>query len=44
VTATNLKFDDIIENVYDFGQAEEAVKRIWEGKQIGKLVLKVTKA
>lgn len=39
--ATNLKFDDIIENVYGFDQAEEAVQRIWEGKQIGKLVLKI---
>ncbi|KAG9255470.1 putative alcohol dehydrogenase [Emericellopsis atlantica] len=42
VTATNLTFDDIVENVYDFQQAEEAVQRIWEGRQIGKLVLQIT--
>ncbi|KAI8266981.1 hypothetical protein K4K56_004579 [Colletotrichum sp. SAR 10_98] len=41
ISATGLKFDDIIDTAYDFEQAEEALQYIWEGKQVGKLVLKI---
>ncbi|KAI8211868.1 Zinc-type alcohol dehydrogenase-like protein [Colletotrichum sp. SAR 10_77] len=41
ISATGLKFDDIIDTVYDFEQAEEALQYIWEGKQVGKLVLRI---
>ncbi|KAI8294010.1 Zinc-type alcohol dehydrogenase-like protein [Colletotrichum sp. SAR11_240] len=41
ISATGLKFDDIIDTVYDFEQAEEALQYIWEGRQVGKVVLRI---
>lgn len=39
--ATKIQLDDIIDSVYPFDQAEEAVEYIWQGKQIGKLVIRI---
>lgn len=39
--ATQMKLDDIIDTVYPFNQAEEALQSLWEGKVIGKLVLRL---
>jgi Zn-dependent alcohol dehydrogenase len=41
VSAPQMQLDDLIDSVWKFEQAEEAVKYIWQGKQIGKLVLRV---
>ncbi|KAL1853141.1 hypothetical protein VTK73DRAFT_9071 [Phialemonium thermophilum] len=41
ISATQLTFDDIIDSVEPFESAEEAVEYIWQGKQIGKVVLKL---
>ncbi|KAE8371686.1 alcohol dehydrogenase [Aspergillus bertholletiae] len=41
VSATKLDFNDIIDKVYDFEQAEEALQFLWEGRQVGKLVMKI---
>lgn len=37
--ATQMKFDDIIDTVYPFEKAEEAVQSLWEGKVVGKVVI-----
>ncbi|KAH7133811.1 chaperonin 10-like protein [Dactylonectria macrodidyma] len=39
ISATQMTFDDIIDLVQPFEKAEEAVEYIWQGKQIGKLVI-----
>lgn len=39
--ATKMQFDDIIDKVYPFDQAEEAVQSLWEGKVVGKVVLRL---
>jgi NADPH:quinone reductase-like Zn-dependent oxidoreductase len=39
ITATQMTFDDIIDSTMPFEQAEKAIQYIWEGKQVGKLVL-----
>jgi NADPH:quinone reductase-like Zn-dependent oxidoreductase len=39
ITATQMQFGDIIDSVMDFEKAEEAIEYIWQGKQVGKLVL-----
>lgn len=39
--ATQMNLDDIIDKVYPFDQAEEALQSLWEGKVIGKLVLRL---
>lgn len=41
VTATQMTFEDIIDSTQPFEKAEEAIQFIWEGKQVGKLVLTV---
>lgn len=41
ITATQMTFDDIIDSTQPFEKAEEAIQYIWEGKQVGKLVLTV---
>ncbi|KAL3466889.1 hypothetical protein BJX64DRAFT_301329 [Aspergillus heterothallicus] len=39
--ATQLSLMDIIDSVEPFEKAEEAIEYIWQGKQVGKVVLKV---
>jgi Zn-dependent alcohol dehydrogenase len=39
--ATQMQFDDIIDKVYPFSEAEEAVQSLWEGKVMGKIVLRL---
>ncbi|KAI6813115.1 hypothetical protein KC332_g12781 [Hortaea werneckii] len=39
LTATRIRLDDIIDSVWSFDKAEEALQYLWEGKQIGKLVI-----
>ncbi|KAI1256676.1 hypothetical protein MGN70_001801 [Eutypa lata] len=41
VSAAQLRFDDIIDSVYSFEEAEKAIEYIWQGKQVGKIVLRV---
>lgn len=41
IAATQIRIDDIIDSVYEFDQAEEAVQYLWEGKQVGKIVLRL---
>ncbi|RMY74573.1 hypothetical protein D0862_14092 [Hortaea werneckii] len=41
LTATRIRLDDIIDSVWPFDKAEEALQYLWEGKQIGKLVIEI---
>lgn len=41
LSAKELKFDDILDSVWPFEKADEALQYLWEGKQVGKLVIKV---
>lgn len=33
--------EDIIDSTYPFEQAQEAIESVWQGKQVGKIVLAV---
>lgn len=41
ITAIQMTFEDIIDSTQPFEKAEEAIQYIWEGKQVGKLVLTI---
>jgi len=41
LSAAQIQFDDIIDSVQPFDKAEEAVESFWQGKVVGKLVLKL---
>jgi hypothetical protein len=41
LSATRIQFTDIIDSVQPFDKAEEAIESVWEGKVVGKLVLKL---
>ncbi|CAM1507795.1 Fc.00g046430.m01.CDS01 [Cosmosporella sp. VM-42] len=41
LSATEIRFDDIIDSVFPFEKAEEAIEYIWQGKQVGKLVIRL---
>lgn len=41
LSSTKMQLDDIIDQVYSFENAEEAIQRLWEGKVVGKLVIRV---
>ncbi|KAI7158869.1 hypothetical protein KC349_g4576 [Hortaea werneckii] len=41
LAATRIRLDDIIDSVWSFDKAEEALQYLWEGKQIGKLVIEI---
>lgn len=41
LTATSIRFDDILDSTWPFEKADEALQYLWEGKQIGKIVIKV---
>ncbi|KAL4785960.1 chaperonin 10-like protein [Aspergillus varians] len=41
LAASQMPLDDIIDSVEPFEKADEAIEYIWQGKQIGKLVLRL---
>lgn len=41
LSAAQMQFDDVIDQVFQFEQADEAIERIWQGKQVGKLVIRL---
>lgn len=41
LTATKIKFDDIIDSIWAFDNADEALQYLWEGKQVGKVVIQI---
>lgn len=41
LSAVQTPLDDLIDKVFPFEQAEEAVEYVWQGKQVGKIVLRL---
>lgn len=41
ISATSMTFEDILDSVWPFKQAEEAIEFVWQGKQVGKVVLEL---
>lgn len=41
LSATKITFDDIIDSVQPFDKVEEAIESVWQGKVVGKLVLRL---
>lgn len=39
LSATHIQFDDIIDSVKPFEEADEAIEYVWQGQQVGKVVL-----
>ncbi|KAL4729665.1 hypothetical protein ACLX1H_004086 [Fusarium chlamydosporum] len=40
ISATQMTFKDILDSTWSFDKAEEAIEYVWQGKQIGKVVIK----
>lgn len=41
ISATKMTFEDILDSVWPFEQSEEAIEFVWQGKQVGKVVLQL---
>ena len=41
IVATGLRFEDVIDRRFKFEEADEAIKYLWSGKHIGKVVIEV---
>lgn len=41
ISATKMTFEDIIDSVWPFEKSDEAIEFIWQGKQVGKVVVKI---
>jgi len=41
LSANRIQFDDIIDSVHPFENAEEAIEKVWQGKVVGKVVLQL---
>lgn len=39
LSAVETPLNDLIDRTFPFEQAEEAVEYVWQGKQVGKIVL-----
>lgn len=39
ISSTGMNFDDIIDQVFPFKKADEAVEILWQGKVVGKIVI-----
>lgn len=41
ISATKMTFEDIIDSAWPFEKSDEAIEFIWQGKQVGKVVVKI---
>ena len=41
LSATKIKFDDIIDSIWAFDNTDEALQYPWEGQQVGKVVIQI---
>lgn len=39
LTSTQMQLDDIIDTIFPFEKADEALEHLWQGKVVGKLVI-----
>jgi Zn-dependent alcohol dehydrogenase len=41
LTAVQMHLDDIIDSTFPFEKSEEAIEYVWQGKQVGKVVMRL---
>ncbi|PNP82616.1 hypothetical protein FNYG_03847 [Fusarium nygamai] len=41
ISATQMTFEDILDSTWSFDKADEAIEYVWQGKQVGKVVIKL---
>ncbi|EWY84348.1 hypothetical protein FOYG_14100 [Fusarium oxysporum NRRL 32931] len=41
ISATQMTFEDILDSTWAFEKADEAIEYVWQGKQVGKVVIKL---
>jgi Zn-dependent alcohol dehydrogenase len=41
LTAVQMRLDDIIDSTFPFEKSEEAIEYVWQGKQVGKVVMRL---
>ncbi|KAF5609867.1 alcohol dehydrogenase [Fusarium subglutinans] len=41
ISATQMTFEDILDSAWSFDKADEAIEYVWQGKQVGKVVIKL---
>jgi NADPH:quinone reductase-like Zn-dependent oxidoreductase len=41
ISATQMTFEDILDSIWAFDKADEAIEYVWQGKQVGKVVVKL---
>lgn len=41
LSAAQTPLNDLVDKTFSFEQAEEAVEYVWQGKQVGKIVLRI---
>ena len=39
ISSTGMRFDDIIDQVFPFEKADDAVEHLWQGRVVGKIVI-----
>lgn len=41
ISATQMTFEDILDSTWSFDKADEAIEYVWQGKQVGKVIVKL---
>jgi hypothetical protein len=41
VSATQMRFHDILDSTFSFEKADEAIEHVWQSKQVGKVIVKI---
>ncbi|KAF5637557.1 alcohol dehydrogenase [Fusarium tjaetaba] len=41
ISATQMTFEDILDSTWSFDKADESIEYVWQGKQVGKVVIKL---
>lgn len=41
LSATQMRLDDIVDKTYTFDQGDEAIEDVWQGRLVGKLVIRL---
>jgi NADPH:quinone reductase-like Zn-dependent oxidoreductase len=41
LSAAQTRLHDLIDKIFPFEEAEDAVEYVWQGKQVGKIVLRL---
>lgn len=41
ISTTKMTFEDILDSVWPFEKSDEAIEFVWQGRQVGKVVIKL---